>query len=396
MVRVELCDKILMLKGNIQAVFEKINCALKDAKNMGFRKAEADALIIRASLLWQLGNPDKGWTDGMQALSIYREEKDRRSEARALHDMGISVMNQGQFLKALASLQQSLMVYQSLKDRKNEGRVLADLGTANMKLGNRHEGWKTLHRALKIHKEMGDLVAEGKTYEYLGEAAIHDEHSKDSIRFLKKAIEIHQEVINRPGEGKALMHLSAIFHKIEEYDRAIEYGEKALAVFKEIGDLRAIGNIFSRFALIQISRGGLIQAQTLFYDAIKKYEDLNDLASKGTALRNLSKIVRWQEGDLSEAEALAHEAECIFRKLGDDLEIINCLSERGYVAFARKLSGREYFDEARQLAVKRKFEEHKDCQQVLNRFRKTLNSFESGQVLFYGECYEDLPLFLQE
>ncbi len=391
MVRLEYCRNIMSDQHNLQDLAETLESVLEAAREIGYKKAEADALNDLAAIVWQLGRQDDAWSMGMEALTIYRARQDRRSEAGALYNLGIAADGQGHHVKAVASFQQAIEVFRALGDRVNESRVITDLGMAFMGLGNQWEGLKLLNQSLSIQNAAGDVLNMGRTYECLGEAARKDKRPAQAIQYLEKAMLYHEKVMNRSGEGRVLAALSTLYHEAGEYEKAMDSGHEAITVFSEQGDYRSVAGIQFRFAEFQLTQGNLDESRRLFEDANKIFDELNDLELKGKSLRYISKIFRWSGTNLNEADDLAHESDCIFRKLGNIIEIIDCLFERACVAFARGVSGREHYEEARNLAQKNRLLEHSRCSDTLLIFKTTLALFESGGKLVCGECPEYLP-----
>jgi tetratricopeptide (TPR) repeat protein len=62
-----------------------------------------------------------------QALLIYREDKDRREEAKRLHAIGKSYYYLNRYEEALRNYQQALPIHREAKDRQGEAVTLSDI-----------------------------------------------------------------------------------------------------------------------------------------------------------------------------------------------------------------------------------------------------------------------------
>jgi CHAT domain-containing protein len=95
----------------------------------------------------------KSWE---QALTIYREIKDRKGEGGVLGNLGIAYYTLGNYLKAINYHKKSLLIAREIQDRKGEDNALGNLGNTYHALGYYPEAIDFQEQSLAIARELED------------------------------------------------------------------------------------------------------------------------------------------------------------------------------------------------------------------------------------------------
>lgn len=93
-----------------------------------------------------------------------------KAEADRLFDQGTHQYNNSQFRAALQSWQQALTRYREIRDRKGEGYSLGNLGNAYTYLGEYQKAIDYYQQSLAIFQKIGDRHGEGNSLIGLGNA----------------------------------------------------------------------------------------------------------------------------------------------------------------------------------------------------------------------------------
>lgn len=88
---------------------------------------------------------------------------ERKAAADRLFQQGMQESLSSQFQAALKSWQQALSVYRELKDRKGEGDTLRNLATTYFQVGDYDKGFEYQQQALAIEREIAKQEDEGGT-----------------------------------------------------------------------------------------------------------------------------------------------------------------------------------------------------------------------------------------
>src|SRR5919199_1224666 len=118
------------------------------------RKAEADRLFQQGLEQYQTSQFEAALQSWQQALTIYREIKDRQREGWVLGGLGIVYYSQGDYTKAIDYQKQLLAITREIHDRQSEGLALNNLGLALRKSGNLTEAEKILIEGINVWESL--------------------------------------------------------------------------------------------------------------------------------------------------------------------------------------------------------------------------------------------------
>jgi tetratricopeptide (TPR) repeat protein len=100
------------------------------------------------------------------ALTIFQELGDRRTEAGYVGNIGRVSTKLGDYTQARSRLEEALAITRELGDRRSEGFWIGSLGEAAFQIGDYEEARGRFDEALSIARELGDRRAE---YDWLGD-----------------------------------------------------------------------------------------------------------------------------------------------------------------------------------------------------------------------------------
>jgi CHAT domain-containing protein/uncharacterized protein HemY len=257
------------------------------AQTVDARKVEADRLFQQGIQQYQVSQFEAAFQSWQQALTIYREIKNRLGEGAALGNLGLAYFSLGNYAKAIEYHEQSLAIAREIKDRQSEGNALGNLGRAYWALGNYAKAIEYLEQSLAIAREIKDRQSEGNVLGNLGVAYRTLDNYAKAIDYHEQSLAIAREIKDRQGEGAALGNLGNAYDALGNYAKAIDYYEQSLAIAREIKDRRGEG----------AALGGLGSA----YDALSNYtkaidyheqrlaiaREIKDRRGEGAALGNL-------------------------------------------------------------------------------------------------------------
>ena len=102
--------------GQVQIVMSE---SIQAQTNQG-RKAKADRLLQQGIQQYQISQFEAAFQSWQQALTIYREIKDRSGEGAALGNLGLAYYSLGKYDKAIDYQLQRLAISREIKDRLGE------------------------------------------------------------------------------------------------------------------------------------------------------------------------------------------------------------------------------------------------------------------------------------
>ncbi|MEO0966753.1 MAG: CHAT domain-containing tetratricopeptide repeat protein [Cyanobacteria bacterium J06639_18] len=254
------------------------------------RKSEGNVLSNIGAVYGAMGDYPKLIKYQKQSLVIARELQDRLGEGYSLGNLGIAYYFLGDHKKAIEYFQQTLAIARKLKDRKGEGNSLNNLGNAYGALGDYPKTIEYNQKSLAIKKEIKDRLGEANSLGNLGNAygALGD-YSK-AIEYQQQRLAISREIKDRLGERKALVNLGNVYNVLGDYPKAIEYHQQNLAIAREIKDRSGEGNTLGELGIAHYAMGNYKKAIEYHSSSLAIAREIQSRDSEAAALGNLGNV----------------------------------------------------------------------------------------------------------
>ncbi|OYQ68043.1 hypothetical protein B9G53_00465 [Pseudanabaena sp. SR411] len=251
------------------------------------RKAEASRLLNLGIQQFKISQFEAAIQSWQQALTIYREIKDRLGEGQSLGNLGIAYHSLGQYNKAIEFHLQRLAIAQEIKDRLGEGQSLGNLGVAYHSLSQYDKAIEFHLQGLAIAQEIKDRLGEGKSLGNLGNAYYSLGQYDKAIKFYLQRLEIAREIKDRLGEGNALGNLGNAYYSLGQYNKAIKFHLQRLAITQEIKDRLGEGAALGNLGVAYSSLGQYDKAIKFYLQRLEIAREIKDRLGEGAALGNL-------------------------------------------------------------------------------------------------------------
>ncbi|WP_434684533.1 CHAT domain-containing protein [Pseudanabaena minima] len=251
------------------------------------RKTEAERLLQQGIQQYQISQFQAALQSWQQALTIYREIKDRFGEGAALGNLGIAYDSLGRYDEAIKFYLQSLVIKRETKDRRGEGNALGNLGIAYNALGKYDKAINFHLQRLAIAREIKDRRGEGQSLGNLGNAYASLSKYDKAIEFYLQDLAIAQEIKDRRGEGQSLGNLGSAYRSIGKYDKAIDYHLQALAILREVKDRQGEGQSLGNLGSIYRNLGKYYKAINYLEQVLAVAREIKDRRGEGQSLGNL-------------------------------------------------------------------------------------------------------------
>jgi tetratricopeptide (TPR) repeat protein len=255
----------------IEYVFEAFAVhghALRAARAIGDRSAEAEALASLGGLDFWQGRLQEA-VDGLhRALALFREAGDRPGEARVLGDLGIVGLQQGRYQQAVSHLQRALALHREAGNRSAEARVLSNLGRAAQRLGDYPEAAAHYNQALVMSRDTGDRIGEAYTLLRLSVIDLQQACHQQAVVRLRQALALFRVIRHRAGEAEALSGLGQASLRQGRHRQAADYFQQALTLFRKMGDVADEAEALNGLGEVMLADGEPGQARTFFGRAL--------------------------------------------------------------------------------------------------------------------------------
>ncbi len=294
----------LKIPADISALFSKHQVL---AQTPASWRVQATQLYQKGIEQYQTSQLQAALQSWQQALTLYRENKDRQNEGATLGNLGIASYSLGDYAKAIDYQQQRLAIARELNDRRGEGNALGNLGSAYRSLGDYTQAIDYFQQHLAIARELKDRKNEGNTLGNLGSVYSFLGDYAKAIKYGQQHLAIAREINDRRGEENALAILGSAYSFLGDHPKAVEYGQQQLTIAQEIKDPQsegsALGNLGMAYSFLR-DYAKAIKYNEQWLDIARKIGDLN---GEGTALNNLG-VALLSAGNLPKAESTLRAA----------------------------------------------------------------------------------------
>ncbi len=316
------------------AVFSKLLPVLPSlAATSDNQKADAERFLKTGIQQFQSNQIAAALNSWQQALTIYREIKDRSGEGQALGNLGFAYVFLKDYSQALNYLQQWLTITQETQNRQSEILALGNLGTVYISLEDYPQAISYFQQALTISKEINSRQTAEFSLVNLGTAYFFLRDYPQAIKYQQQALTLAQELKNRQQEGEAYNHLGMTYFALGDYTKTIEYQQQYLNISQELknrqGEGKALGNLGNAYFAI----GDYLQAIEYQQKWLAIAQEIKDSPSEVKALAGLGNayisIQKYREAIKYHQQSLA-----IAQEIKDRQSEAKALGSLGLIAFS--------------------------------------------------------------
>jgi DNA-binding NarL/FixJ family response regulator len=171
--------------------------SLVRARELGDKRAVADALSGLARLAQRASPPHSAAAVYAEALALYRELDDRHAIASSLEGLGLSSYFDGDYEATRPPLQESISIFKELGDRRGVAVVLAHQAALALSEGDPGAARTHLAEAIPIFDELGDRWDAARGLFFSGWAATEQEAFGEARSDLERSLALLTELGDR-------------------------------------------------------------------------------------------------------------------------------------------------------------------------------------------------------
>jgi predicted ATPase len=238
-----------------------------------------------------------------EAITIRRENGDRRGVAGSLHNLGELLLDQGEYGQARALYEESLSINREMGNQDWEANNLNSLGRVASWLGDDASAKSFYEQGLVLYRSLGDLQ----------------------------------------GISIALNNLGANLSNQDDIRGALACYEEALAVGRSIGDKGGIAELLNNMGALVGEQGNYAEARACFAESLRLCQELGDRLSLGRGMRNMASLAQ-QVGAPERAVRLFGAAVTLREAIGAPLSPDEQLKQEAALTTLRASLGDEVFE----------------------------------------------------
>lgn len=223
-------------------------------------------------------NADEARAKYNEALKLFHENLDPRSEADVLNNLGLLHAFLGDAPQAYKHFQDALVIRKRAKEPKGWGVTLSNIGYADTLLGKHEDALRQLELALPLTQRAHDKRFEVFTLVRIGMAYVALGQPRKALQSYEKALAIQKdsEFTDRRGQAITLDKMGEALALSGELEQALEKYTNALEHWTSVGDDQ--GQALSLYGIAQVERDRhkLADARDRIEEAIGKIENMRN------------------------------------------------------------------------------------------------------------------------
>jgi ATP/maltotriose-dependent transcriptional regulator MalT/DNA-binding SARP family transcriptional activator len=274
-------------------------------------------LLLRGQILNNdLSDPESAITTFRKAEKQFLEQDDLIGAAEAQVWQSVSLRIMGRAQESLALAAKGLEQLEALKvDQQRLAWAIRQRGVAYENVGKSSDALSDLRRALQLFEAVGDTYNIGLCHHDTGIALARQGNVDSANHHFGQAVQIWETLANDSHLANTLNSLAVELYRIGQYDQALKH-------FNDCLEITARTRAIVTTAYVQTGIGDVYLALQEYGRAVEAYQTSIDMARRtGVTSVEIYNMVQlgecsYQQGQLTEAVALADEAQQIATEMG--------------------------------------------------------------------------------
>jgi eukaryotic-like serine/threonine-protein kinase len=286
------------------------------ADAQGARLLAAQARISHCSSLRYVGKPKEAISTCEDAQKIFEAAGDYGNAARALNNIAVVLMEQGDAAGAQAKYQESLASTSRNGDKRSHAMALNNLAGVLTLQADFPGARKMLTESLDDFREIGDKRGVVTSLENIGIILTGEGKLGEAAKKYQEALTIAREMGNKSLTAYALYLLGEVYAHQGNLAAARKSDEQALQIRNELGEPRTIGETQLSLANLSLEEKQYANAESLARDASAQLEKLNSVDDASVGYYILARVLA-AEAKTADAQAAIEKAAALSQKGSD-------------------------------------------------------------------------------
>lgn len=240
------------------------------------KRVAAESLFAEGRRLQQEAVPEaprQAISKYAEALTLWREIKDRHAEADTLQNIGWTYKQSGNLEETNDYFVRAIALRRELRDLQAIGYALNDLAAAYRDLATPEKAIEFYEQALSVFRETrsrkGEALALSNTaftYQLIGDMLT-------ARQFYAQALPLWQAEKHLRGEARAINNLGGIYDEMGEPHEALKAYDRAAQASREIGLYSLLGVALNNLGKVYDGLGEWVEARRRYEEALSIYRD---------------------------------------------------------------------------------------------------------------------------
>lgn len=309
---------------------ERLTEAERRFRRLGMLYEAGYALSYRGVSFNEAGSPDRGRTDFLAALDLFRQASDEPAQALALQSLAVQSYEEGRPADSVQEFESALALIPRDRQPADYAHTLHSSALPLRMLGRFEEAIARHHEAAQLLHQAGDRDGEARALHSLGAVMLQLGERERAAELLRAAIELRSATGARREQAIALLDLASLERIAGRADSALALDQQALTILTASHD-RARASL--ALAQDEMALGRLKPARQ-HLESILRLELPRTQRYLGLALAELAALESL-EGRASRSEEYFARAIAIQRDNGSELDQARTLKSRAEARLRR-------------------------------------------------------------
>ena len=293
---------------------------IKQAEDLYFaagdRRAAANMVALRGTVLYDRGDFDGDLQATQEAMRVFREIGAQGNVARNLNEVGNIYYETGKLEAAQDYYNQSLKIHQEIDDKRGIAGALGNLANVYDSMGRLNLALQKQKEGLQAFRDVGDRRGEASTLNNLGNVLAELGDLQGARKSYEESLAVQEQIGYQRGRAFSLLGLADLLREEDKLQDARNAAEEALTLRKAISDENNIAVSKLQIADIALDQGKLPEAESLAREAATTFEKLK-VAQIAAVTNALLAEILLNMGKASEAAASAQHAVSLAQQAAD-------------------------------------------------------------------------------
>ena len=260
-------------------------------------KTQPDTNRLKAmkSIAWDGymdSQPDSAFYFAQMGYDFAEARNNKKWMATSFNMQGVSLMNQGNYEKALEYYSKSLTILEELGDKKGIGSTYNNIGNIYSSQGNYEKALEYYSKSLAIKKEIGDKRGMALCYNNIGVIYMNQGNYEKALEYYSKSLAINKELSDKRGMALCYNNIGIVYEEQGNYEIELEYYSKSLAINKELSDKRGIRRSYNNIGLVYRDQGNYEKALDFLLKSKEISQEINTIENLDETSEALSEVYK--------------------------------------------------------------------------------------------------------
>ena len=260
--------------GDYQSVLEHAMATTKLAQECMATTHLVAAHLLQGKAHYRLGEYEQAHYWLKEGLAQAQINDLQSYEAHSLRQIGIVLVDEGQFDEAVPYYEKALEIYDAIGDKSGLGTTYNNLGVVKWLSGDLMDAQRIYNQALSLYKEIGYRRGENMVLMNLGILGAEYGDYEQSKAYYEQVIENLTKINERFGICIAKVNLMEVYLSQFYYELAHETGRQVYLLAEEIGSKRIVGIALHGIGVALRGKQKLVGAEKAFNDAIDLWQKM--------------------------------------------------------------------------------------------------------------------------